>query len=143
MPHKFARKTYRVTDWAEYNESLRQRGNLTIWIPDEALCQWSAPRRTTSGGQSRYSDMAIPICLTLGVVFKLPLRQTHGRLAWQISSGYNQRSRGETQIGRWTGGIGLKLKARSLENQKTKAMVSVRVFNKMTEVGRPEFEIVR
>ena len=42
-----------------------------------------------------------------------------GRLAWQSSSGYNQRSRVETQIGRWKGVIGPKLKARSFENQKT------------------------
>jgi len=76
--HKFAKKQYRVTNWAEYNESLRQRGDLTIWITDEALCQWLAPRRTTCGGQPKYSDMAITICLTLGVVYKLPLRQTQG-----------------------------------------------------------------
>ena len=76
--HKFARKKYRVTNWVEYNESLRPRGDLTIWIPDEALCQWLAPRRTTCGGQPKYSDMAIKICLTLGVVYQLPLRQTQG-----------------------------------------------------------------
>jgi len=28
--HKFAKKQYRVTNWAEYNESLRNRGDLTI-----------------------------------------------------------------------------------------------------------------
>ena len=39
---------------------------------------WSAPRRTTRGGQARYSDLAIEICLTLGMVFKQPLRQTQG-----------------------------------------------------------------
>ena len=40
------------------------------------LYLWSAPCRTTRGGQRRYSDLAIEICLTLGVVFKQPLRQT-------------------------------------------------------------------
>jgi len=34
--HKFAKKQYRVTNWAEYNESLRNRGDLTIWIADNA-----------------------------------------------------------------------------------------------------------
>jgi hypothetical protein len=36
------------------------------------------PKRQTPGGQPTYSDMAISICLTLGMVFKQPLRQTQG-----------------------------------------------------------------
>lgn len=76
--HQFEKKRYRVTNWAEYNESLRQRGDLTIWVTDDALGQWSAPRRTTRGGQAKYSDLAITICLTLGVVYTQPLRQTQG-----------------------------------------------------------------
>jgi hypothetical protein len=86
MPHKFnatrrhklAKKQYRVTNWAEYNESLRQRGDLTIWITGEALDLWIAPRRISRGGQSKYSDLAITTCLTLSVVYNLPLRQTQG-----------------------------------------------------------------
>jgi hypothetical protein len=314
--HKFAKTRYRVTNWPEYNESLRQRGDLTIWVTDEALRQWLAPRRTTRGGQPIYSDMAITMCLTLGMVFKLPLRQTQGlmrsiarlmgldipvpdfstlsrrglgltlparprtkrtepvhlvvdstglkifgegewqhnkhktkakrrswrklhlgldllsgeiicsdltldnigdpsalpglldqvddtvirfladgaydgsptsdllearfgdaveiiipppknavpspqsmtdptlrdrhiaeihacgRLAWQVSSGYNQRSRVETQMGRWKSVVGPKLQARRFENQKTEVRIAVNVLNKMTELGRPEFEVV-
>ena len=30
--HKFDKAQYRVINWAEYNESLRQRGDLTIWL---------------------------------------------------------------------------------------------------------------
>lgn len=62
-----------MTNWAEVNESLQQRGDLTIWITDEALGQCSAPRRTIRGGKPRYSDMAITIFLLLGVVYKLHL----------------------------------------------------------------------
>jgi hypothetical protein len=62
MPHKFnadrrakiPKQKHRVTNWAEYNEGLRRRGDLTVWISDEALDMWSAARRTTRGGQSRY-----------------------------------------------------------------------------------------
>ena len=86
MPHKFnadrrdkiPKQKYRVTNWAEYNEGLRRRGDLTVWINEDALGLWSAPRRTTRGGQRRYSDLATELCLTLGVVFKQPLRQTQG-----------------------------------------------------------------
>jgi hypothetical protein len=61
-------------------------------------------------------------------------------MAWQTSSGYNQRSRGEDQMGRWKAVIGPKLKARSFENQKTKARIGVQILNLMTELGRPNFE---
>jgi hypothetical protein len=322
MPHKFnadrrakiPKQKRRVTNCAEYDESLRRRGDLTVWISEAALAVWSAPRRTTPGGQPVYSDLAIEMCLTLRMVFKQPLRQTqglmrsisklmgvditvphfttmsrrgnglslppktaskstkpvqlvvdstglkifgegdwleekhktkgkrkswrklhlgldlvsgeivcsdlttddigdptalpglldqidgpvekfladgaydgeptvkaltdrfgalievtipppknavlshdaaqnpsirdrhiveieaHGRMAWQKSSGYNQRSRIETQIGRWKAVIGHKLKARSFENQKTEAKIGVRALNRMTELGRPNFE---
>ena len=86
MPHKFnadrrdkiPKQKHRVTNWAEYNEGLRRRGDLTVWISDEAHGMWSAARRTTRGGQPRYSDLAIELCLTLGMLFKQPLRQTQG-----------------------------------------------------------------
>jgi hypothetical protein len=63
-----------------------------------------------------------------------------GRMAWQKASGYNQRSRGETLMGRWKAVIGPKLKARAFENQNTEAKIGVRVLNRMTELGRPHFE---
>ncbi|MEO9778953.1 MAG: IS5 family transposase [Sedimentitalea sp.] len=86
MPHKFndahrdkfEKARYRVANTSEYNESLRQRGDLTIWVSDDVARKWSSPRRKTRGGQERYTDLAIEICLTLRVVFRLPLRQTQG-----------------------------------------------------------------
>lgn len=319
MPHKFnadrrdkiRKQKFRVTNWVEYNEALRRRGDLTIWVSEDALGLWAAPRRMTRGGQRKYSDLAIEMCLTLGVLFRQPLRQTqglmrsiaklldieiavpdfstlsrrgselsfskpprmdsrepihlavdstglkifgagewleekhevkrkrrswrklhlgldldsgeiicanlttenigdptalpglleqiggpvkrfvgdgaydgnatrallakhfgttlevaipppknaalsadavqnptardrdivhvsnHGRVAWQKWSGYNHRSRIETQMGRWKAVIGPQLKARSFENQKTEAQIGVRILNRMTELGRP------
>ena len=37
--------------WAEYNESLRQQGDLTIWVSEEAQSVWSAPHRTSRGSR--------------------------------------------------------------------------------------------
>ena len=76
--HKFDKVQYRVINWAEYNESLRQRGDLTIWVSEEAQSVWSAPRRTSRGGQRRYSDLAIETCLMLRTAYHLGLRQTQG-----------------------------------------------------------------
>ena len=67
---------------------------------------------------------------------------TGGRMAWQVSSGYNQRSRGETLMGRWKMVIGPKLKARSFPNQKTEAKVGTHFLNEMTGLGRAKFEVV-
>jgi hypothetical protein len=63
-----------------------------------------------------------------------------GWIAWQQSSGYNQRSRVKTQMGRWKTVIGPKLKARTLVSQQTEAKIGVRVRNRMTVLGRPIFE---
>lgn len=76
--HKFKKKRYRISNWSEYNESLRQRGDVTIWLSPEVEAAWRAERRKTRGGQPVYSDLAITVCLTLGMVYKPPLRQTEG-----------------------------------------------------------------
>ena len=65
---------------------------------------------------------------------------SYGRMAWQSSSGYNRRSRIETQIGRWKGVIGPKLKARCFENQQPEIKIGVAILNKMAELGRSVFE---
>jgi hypothetical protein len=76
--HRVPKARYRVTNWAEYDASLRQRGSLTMWFTDEAIQAWRAEPRTTPGGQPHYSALAISTALTMGMVFGLALRQTEG-----------------------------------------------------------------
>jgi len=76
--HKFEKKRQKVTNWRVYNEGLLQRGDVTIWLSAEVEDKWLADKRQTPGGQPTYSDMVISVCLTLGMVFKQPLRQTQG-----------------------------------------------------------------
>jgi len=66
--HKFEKKRYRLTNWSDYNESRRRRGDVTIWLSTEIEATWCVERRKTRGGQSVYSDLAIAVCLTLGMV---------------------------------------------------------------------------
>src|SRR4051794_16431707 len=63
--HRIPRQRHRVTNWAEYYASLRQRGSSTVWFTEEAVAAWRAEPRTTRGGQPWYSPLAI---LTAGVV---------------------------------------------------------------------------
>ena len=76
--HRIPKARYRVTNWSEYDASLRRRGSLTVWFTDEAIQAWRAEPRTTPGGQPRYSALAITTALTMGMVFHLALRQTEG-----------------------------------------------------------------
>jgi transposase len=76
--HHIPRQKHKVTNWRDYDASLRQRGSLTVWFSDEAIEAWHAEPRTTRGGQSRYSPLAITTGLTLRAVFRLALRQTEG-----------------------------------------------------------------
>ena len=52
-------KKYHVRNWAEYNEGLRRRGDLTVWFDEEAIANWKADKTGKPGGQRVYSDMAI------------------------------------------------------------------------------------
>src|SRR3954469_19226393 len=78
--HHIPKQRRRVTNWAEYDAALRQRGSLTVWFTQEAIAAWHAEPRTTPGGQPYYSDLAITTALTLKAVFRLALRQTEGRI---------------------------------------------------------------
>ena len=71
---------YRVRNWSEYERGLRSRGDVTIWLSEEATVAWTPPKSGLRGGQRRYSNLAILTALTLRLVFRLPLRQTEGFL---------------------------------------------------------------
>ena len=62
---------YRTTNWSSYTASLRKRGSLLIWLDKETT--WLAP---PDGSPAVFSDAAIQFCLTIKVLYKLPLRQT-------------------------------------------------------------------
>ena len=70
---------YRTLNWSSYNASLRERGSLTVWF--DPSMPWHAAPSGKRGGQAAYSDAAIQACLTIKVLFGLPLRQTTGFVA--------------------------------------------------------------
>jgi hypothetical protein len=76
--HHIPKQKRKVTNWAAYDASLRQRGSLTIWFSNEAIAAWRAEPRTTRGEQAWHPPLAILTALTLRAVFRLALRQTEG-----------------------------------------------------------------
>jgi hypothetical protein len=81
-PHRHPKyKTaYRVKNWREYDKSLRDRGDITLWISQDAIDAWTPPQTGTRGAQPVYSDLAIETALTLRLLFRLPLWQTESFL---------------------------------------------------------------
>ena len=79
--HHIPKMKFRVKNWAEYDAGLRRRGSLTLWVTSEVLDGWRAARRTTPGGQSVYSELAIETGTMLRLAFHLAFRQTEGLMA--------------------------------------------------------------
>lgn len=69
---------YKITNWSSYNESLKQRGSITIWFNEDIKNAWIYSGKQARGGKVIYSDTAIQICLMISKVYGLALRQTEG-----------------------------------------------------------------
>jgi hypothetical protein len=79
--YKYTKKLlYRIRNWREYEQGLRNRGDLTIWISQAAIDGWRVQGKRKPGGKRIYSNLAIETCLTLGMVYGLRLRQAEGFL---------------------------------------------------------------
>ncbi|MBL3563410.1 transposase, partial [Rhodovulum sulfidophilum] len=77
---------FRTTNWSAYRAiaapsgsspmaraALRKRGPLMVWLDKEMA--WHAPHEGRPGRPPVFSDAAIQFCLSIKVLFKLPLRQ--------------------------------------------------------------------
>jgi Transposase DDE domain len=62
----------------------------------------------------------------------------NGRLAWQKTTDYGQRSLVETTMGRYKALIGPRLRARGFAAQQTKAAIGVAVLNRTLAAGRSD-----
>jgi len=47
--HKFTKAKYKISNWPEYNEALRRRGNVTIWMSEESIESWLEPKENYCG----------------------------------------------------------------------------------------------
>lgn len=70
---------YRTKNWRSYNEALKRRGSLLVWLDRDMV--WLAPRAGRPGRPPVFSDAAVQFCLMVKVLFGLPLRQTTGMVA--------------------------------------------------------------
>ncbi len=78
--HPKYKTKYRVKNWASYDRALVRRGDVTIWLSQEAIATWKPAGVGKRGGQLKYCDVSIEAALTLRLIFNLALRQTEGFL---------------------------------------------------------------
>lgn len=76
-----SKTSYRIRNWQEYEQALKQRGSISFWVSEEVVAQWRNEQKTGRRGASNYySDLAITTMGTLKSVFGLASRQTEGFL---------------------------------------------------------------
>lgn len=73
--------TKKVTNWSEYNKSLKNRGKLSIFISEDIIRngQLVLPQKTGKPGRPmEYTDELIEFILTVRTLLRMPLRQVAG-----------------------------------------------------------------
>lgn len=81
MNKKKTKAKYRLRNWKNYNQSLVNRGSLTIWFSEDVISAWRHQARTGKRGHPQnYTETAILTMATLQEVYHLPLRQAEGFL---------------------------------------------------------------
>ncbi len=79
MTMKRPTSTYRLRNWNQYTNALKQRGSITFHFAEPVTQSWlNAHKSGKRGASDIYSDLAIQACLSVKMVFGLPLRQTQG-----------------------------------------------------------------
>lgn len=73
--------SYKIRNWNEYNKALVARGNIRLWISNDVIATWYAPKKKGLGRPQIYSDQCILLALTIQAIFAMPLRMTQGFLA--------------------------------------------------------------
>ncbi|MHC6204613.1 transposase, partial [Breznakiellaceae bacterium SP9] len=74
-----SKEKYKIKNWHEYNNSLRKRGSITLFVSDDVLDEWRKIDPTIKVvGQKTYPDTIIECCQLLKHQFHLPLRQAQG-----------------------------------------------------------------
>jgi len=78
--HHISPQRYKLSNWSDYNQALKNRGSIDLWIADDIESWWTHEDRLFDGTGStkHYTDQAILTCHEIRSVFKLPLRQTEG-----------------------------------------------------------------
>ena len=103
-----SKREYKIRNWSQYNKALIKRGDINVWISDDADKSWYSEEKTGKKGRpAYYSDHLILTALMIRGVFHLPLRALEGfmssmavmlKVAMPVPS-YSQISRRSGSLG--------------------------------------------
>ena len=67
------KQKHKVTNWSEYNAALKRRGDITVWLSDNAITQWYEEDRVYdgSGTPPLFTDFAIITCHEIRQVYRV------------------------------------------------------------------------
>jgi Transposase DDE domain len=126
---------FKTTNWRRYNQAMKARGALMIWL-DRDL-QWSGLASSKRGRPSLFSDAAIQFCLTSKALFDLSLRQAMGMFKRPLKLASLSSQVVETKM-RCVMLKGERVMARDFERQVAKLRVRAAILNRFTQLGPPE-----
>lgn len=112
-------------DGQDFRQKVHAKGGVCIVPP---------PRDATYKGASEGWERERDLCLAAIEGFG---GGEDGRRLWKKCSGYHQRSLAETAMYRVKKMFGARLKARSMDTQKSEAICKCLVVNKMNKLGMP------
>jgi hypothetical protein len=148
--HPKYKTKYQVTNWAEYDRALVRRGDITLWISEEAIEGWKPASSGNRGGQNKFSDkVVVPPRKTATRSRQrstLPSARNRtimsikkiGRRRWKKESGYHRQARVENTCFRYKSIIGDRLRARHPESQEAEALIACNILNRLFKLGRPK-----
>ncbi|MFT5199184.1 MAG: hypothetical protein ACI87O_001848 [Planctomycetota bacterium] len=82
--HPKFKTTSRATHWIQCDRALVQRGNITLWISEDAIKSWTSAQSGRRGVPRKFSELAIETVLALRLIDRLPLRQAGGFLRFLL-----------------------------------------------------------
>ncbi len=78
--HPKYKTKYRVANWAAYDKALVKRGDISLWLSEDAIRTWMPAHSGRHGAPRKYSGLAIETKLTLWLAYGLQLRRAEGFL---------------------------------------------------------------
>ncbi len=74
------KQKHKSSNWSDYNNILKNRGNIEVWLSQGLIDNWCYEERAYDGSGSTkyYTDEAIIAFHEITQVYKLALRQTEG-----------------------------------------------------------------
>jgi hypothetical protein len=115
---------HKINNWREYNQALKLRGSLEIWIEDGIESKWYYQGKTQQGAQFIYSKACIELAAVLRVLYHLPYRQLEGFLISLVKrSGWSLDVPDYTVIHRRTKTLNVKINEHTVSGRGKKYIV--------------------